>query len=869
MVDRLWARVNSLRGRLMALVLLALVPFLGAILVLTVNQRRQGVSEATDRALQVARQAAIDQESQIAQVRELLRVVSRLPEVQSESSTTCQAVLLNLKSAYASVANLGVIDLGGNLTCSALAVTDPVNLSDRAYFQRALNFLSFSAGDYQIGRVTGIASLNFGLPIYSPIGAPRGVVFAALDLQSLNALAAQSSLPEGSTLILVDQAGTVLVHYPAAEGLVGTSISDSELFQALQSVGEEGTAELVDASGVPRLFGITRLFSESGSPTYVAVGIPTNSALALANRTLTRGLLMLGLAALAGLTLAYLGSESFVLRRIRALVDTTQALSEGDLTSRIGGPYTGGELGELGKAFDQMAASLEERIAERDESVAAMEESEARFRTLVEESLAGVYIIQNGRFEYVNPILAHVFGYEPDELIGRMGPLDLTDPQDRQRVADNIQKRISGEADSIHYAFVGIGKDGSKIDVEVLGSVIEIGGVRSVIGTLMDITERRRSEAEIERQMQRLNALRAIDMAITASLDPRVTFNVLLDQATTQLQIDAAAILYQDPHTRTLNFEAGRGFSTEALQHTQLRMGEGFAGRAAQDRQTVRVSDLTETEGEFGRSPLLREEGFVSYFAVPLISKGSVQGVLEIFNRAPLDPDQEWLDFMEALAGQAAIAIDNAQMFDALHRSNQELVEAYDTTLEGWSRALELRDRETQGHARRVTEVTLRLAQNVGVENAELVHVRRGALLHDIGKMAIPDEILHKPGPLSEDEWAIMRLHPVYAYDLLSPIEYLRPALEIPYCHHEKWDGSGYPRRLRGEAIPIAARIFAVVDVWDALRSDRPYRKAWEEKQVRAYLSEQRGHHFDPHVVDVFLGIEEDIRETFHPPNSR
>jgi len=180
---------------------------------------------------------------------------------------------------------------------------------------------------------------------------------------------------------------------------------------------------------------------------------------------------------------------------------------------------------------------------------------------------------------------------------------------------------------------------------------------------------------------------------------------------------------------------------------------------------------------------------------------------------------------------------------------------AYDTTLEGWARALELRDEETEGHSQRVTEMTLRLARAMGISDAELAHVRHGVLLHDIGKMGIPDGILFKPGSLTEEEWEIMRRHPTYAYELLSPIRYLRPALDIPYSHHEKWDGTGYPEGLKGEQIPLAARIFAVVDVWDALRADRPYRPAWSEEEVIEYIREQAGKHFDPQVVEIFLRI--------------
>jgi putative nucleotidyltransferase with HDIG domain len=240
---------------------------------------------------------------------------------------------------------------------------------------------------------------------------------------------------------------------------------------------------------------------------------------------------------------------------------------------------------------------------------------------------------------------------------------------------------------------------------------------------------------------------------------------------------------------------------------------------------------------------------------VPLVAKGQVKGVLEVFHRSSLDADQDWLGFLEALAGQAAIAVDNATLYHDLQRSNLELALAYDTTLEGWSRALDLRDKETEGHTRRVTEMTVRLARAVGISDAEITHIRRGALLHDIGKMGIPDSILLKTGPLTDEEREIMHRHPQYAYELLMPIEFLRPALDIPYCHHERWDGTGYPRGLKGLEIPLAARIFTVVDVWDALRSDRPYRAAWPEERVRDHIMALAGSHFDPEVVEVFLGM--------------
>jgi HD-GYP domain-containing protein (c-di-GMP phosphodiesterase class II) len=191
----------------------------------------------------------------------------------------------------------------------------------------------------------------------------------------------------------------------------------------------------------------------------------------------------------------------------------------------------------------------------------------------------------------------------------------------------------------------------------------------------------------------------------------------------------------------------------------------------------------------------------------------------------------------------------------ALQHAHEDLREAYDKTIEGWVLALDLRDRETEGHTQRVTEMTVKLARNLGCTDEEIVHIRRGALLHDMGKMGIPDEILQKPGPLTDDEWVIMRRHPMYAYQMLSPISYLNQALIIPYYHHERWDGSGYPHGLKGEEIPLFARLFAVVDVWDALSSDRPYRKRMPPKAVTDYLEQEAGRLFDPYIVEKFLAM--------------
>ncbi len=364
-------------------------------------------------------------------------------------------------------------------------------------------------------------------------------------------------------------------------------------------------------------------------------------------------------------------------------------------------------------------------------------------------------------------------------------------------------------------------------------------------------------------QIQRLMTLRDIDAAIASSFDLRLTLNILMDQTMKHLGVHAVDITLYHPDLQTITYLGGLGFQFSSATRPQIRIGEGLAGRVIIRHKTFHITDL-QNSPEIKNEPFLKREGFVTYIGIPLIVKGQIKGVFEVFHRAPLLPTPDWMEFLHTLAGQAAIAIDNSQLFENLQRSNQELIQAYDTTLEGWARALELRDRETEGHTRRVTELTLHLAEYMGISESELVNIHRGVLLHDIGKMGVPDHILKKTGQLTEGEWAEMRQHPVYAYNLLSPISYLRGALDIPYSHHEHWDGSGYPRGLKAEQIPLAARIFSVVDIWDALLSDRPYRKAWPQVKVIEYLRDIAGSHLDPRVVEIFLSmIAEDESATY------
>jgi diguanylate cyclase (GGDEF)-like protein/PAS domain S-box-containing protein len=330
--------------------------------------------------------------------------------------------------------------------------------------------------------------------------------------------------------------------------------------------------------------------------------------------------------------------------------------------------------------------------------------------------------------------------------------------------------------------------------------------------------------------------------------DLDVVLKTVCEETSRTLEVPVAGIQLYDEQHDTLTIAALSGLPSSYAEQARPVPRRVYEAVAREQEQVIMFADV-QAVPDLPNADLHRSLDVRTLVSVPMRRAGELVGALNIGTFSEVRSfSSEEIALLQGLADQAALAIANARLFS-------DLAHAYDATLEGWSRAVEIRDHETQAHTRRVADYTVRLAQWMGIDGPELMHIRRGALLHDIGKLGVPDMILHKPGPLSDDEWTLMRQHPLYAYELLEPIRFLRPALAIPHSHHEWWDGSGYPRGLQGEQIPLAARIFAVVDVWDALRSDRPYRAAWSDEQVCAYLREQAGIQFDPQVVAAFLAL--------------
>lgn len=361
---------------------------------------------------------------------------------------------------------------------------------------------------------------------------------------------------------------------------------------------------------------------------------------------------------------------------------------------------------------------------------------------------------------------------------------------------------------------------------------------------------------EALKRLRYLESLHTVDRAITGNQDLAVIFEIILNKVIQEENVHAAAIFLVQPEAGYL-----RCFAYQGLQK------RGMKGMLVHSTGCVLERVVTENTALFLHGPLLWEdqamlriidgEEFQHAFLFPMHSKEKVLGVLAVFSRFPLNLSPEWWEFFESLARQGAIAVENHQLLENLAKNLASMRAAYDATIEGWAKALEIRDHETEGHSERVTTLTTFLAQEMGITGEELTHTLWGALLHDVGKLGVPDSILLKPGPLTEEEWAIMRKHPLYAHEMLRSIAHLRKALDIPLYHHERFDGKGYPMGLKGTQIPLTARIFAVVDVYDALTHDRPYRKAWSKEKALKYIAEESGKAFDPEVVRIFLQLME------------
>ena len=352
----------------------------------------------------------------------------------------------------------------------------------------------------------------------------------------------------------------------------------------------------------------------------------------------------------------------------------------------------------------------------------------------------------------------------------------------------------------------------------------------------------------------------AICRILQASLDVQDPLPDVLVLLASTVKADAITALRYNLPLQRFDLLAAHGLNAREIAKLKLYFETGPVGRVAEERQTIWIEDMLAAKP--GTHPIsqLTEEGFRSYLALPLIGHNDFLGILEIVWRKT--PEIQTLDtgFLTRVAEQISFTMERSSIVKDLRHSNEGLSSAYNAMVEGLSRALELRDIETEGHTRRVSVLMMRFGEHMQIPSAQWDAIKQGALLHDIGKLGIPDAILLKPGSLTQREREVMQQHAMYGYRILAPIINLRQTLDIALYHHERWDGSGYPYGLKGEQIPLVARLFAVADVFDALTSDRPYRSAWSHSQAVEYLREQSGRLFDPKIVELFLEIVDQNR---------
>ncbi len=405
-------------------------------------------------------------------------------------------------------------------------------------------------------------------------------------------------------------------------------------------------------------------------------------------------------------------------------------------------------------------------------------------------------------------------------------------------------------------------------DVRALLGTVTAGLVRTgspeTVDVIRDVSKATQSLVRLEQlvndylkiRQSQLGALMGIGHMINSSLGRTRVLEEVMDKLIELMHAERGFLMSQQPNGE-LKFEIARGLSHSKLEEEEFKVSMTIVRRVADSGEAVITTNAQE-DPRFENQMSIAVYKLRSILCVPLKIKSQLIGVIYVDNKARSGMfSEEDRALISAFADQAAVAIDNAQLIEDLEKNNIDLQKAYQATLMGWVSALDLRDKETEGHTQRVTILTERLARIMGVVGDDLIHITRGALLHDIGKMAIPDGILLKPGALTDEEREVVKKHPVYAYNMLKEIEFLHPAIDIPYCHHEKWDGTGYPRGLKGEEIPFAARIFPVVDVWDALISNRPYRKGLPPQEVREHIRADSGKHFDPQVVEAFMAMED------------
>lgn len=502
---------------------------------------------------------------------------------------------------------------------------------------------------------------------------------------------------------------------------------------------------------------------------------------------------------------------------------------------------TYGESQRLGdnelRFLDFVSIEISKVIAQK-KADEILDEEELKYKAFFEATKDAVFLeALDGEILDCNNSACSIYGYDRDELL-KLKVFDLMPDEVALKMPDIIDQAI--QKGDLFVEAIGRRKDGSLFPTEVSLKLVSLSGRPVAIVFVRNVSEQKQRAQEV-------SAIASLAKGLRTAISFQDVLDVVLNQVVTFLSANGASFILRDDVTDEGIKVAAIGQGEDTIGR-RIPPGDGISGRVITSGKMYITNELQMDPLMYYRDNI---ENLTALASVPLLVEDKVIGALQVARDHSFQDGD--VQVLMAISDMAASAIHRAYLYQKGEHQAHDLMEAYEATLMGWSEAMELRDRETRGHSNRVVEKSVTLARILKISEEDIVQLRRGSLLHDIGKMGIPDSILLKPGPLSEDEWRIMKKHPVMAFQMLAGVPYLKQALDVPLYHHERWDGKGYPYGLKEKQIPILARIFAVIDVWDALTTDRPYRPGWSHDETLEYISQQAGKHFDPEVVGAFL----------------
>jgi PAS domain S-box-containing protein len=672
------ASFASLRVRLLLLVLVAVVPILGLMVYTNGELRRRAAADAEGEALRLARIAASDQRDMMKDARQLLFALAQLPEVHDGNPEACSTLLARLLEQYPQYVVLGVIAPDGTLLCSTPPPADAADFAGRDFFRHLLQGRTFAIGDYADSSFGGERTLDFGYPIFEESGQVRAVLFASLSLNWLRQLATEAQLPPGSTFTLIDENGTILVRYPDPEEQIELVGAEAPIGQRILAQGGGGTAKAPGVDGVLRLFAFTPIFGPSArEEMYVTIGIPAEVAFADANRTLTRNLVGLGLVAGLALTLAWFGGDAFILRRVTRLVEVTKRMAEGELDVRIGLPAQKGGLGQLAKAFDEMAEALEKRIAERDQVAEALRESQRALSTLMSNLPGMAYRRRNDEgwtMEFVSEGCLDLTGHRPSELVENRETAyaQLVHPQDREAVRNAVQTALAERQpfQSTYRIVTQAGEE--KWAWEQGRGVYSPGGdLVALEGFVTDATERVLAQQILEQQVadrtRQLQALYDVMTAAGASLDLPTVLESSLAQVLKVMRSKVGAIHLLNEDGETLYMAVSQGVTQDDLgPERTVPIGDGLVGWVVEHGSPVVIPSLRDSPRPLLALPTSGTQGYVG---VPVCAGGQVVGVLSVIGESGRCFSQAEVSLLVSIADEVGVAVENARR----HEQAQEL----------------------------------------------------------------------------------------------------------------------------------------------------------------------------------------------------